>query len=182
VQADDTSAVLLWKSIHRAKGNLTKSSDIPKNTRLLCTYLNCFYISRTPDSPFITYPGIQIGHNKPLLEIREEIQLWLQDSKDTRKSTMGEVHTVGGSITSWKSQRQKTVSQLSSEAEYITLLEATKEKRFTQMLLREIAEAEEPGYILGDNEASIFLAKNKQVCTKHIDIREHLIRECVEEG
>jgi hypothetical protein len=40
---------------------------------------NCFYISRTLDSPFITYPGIHIGHNKPFLEIREDMQLWLQD-------------------------------------------------------------------------------------------------------
>jgi hypothetical protein len=106
------------------------------------------------------------------------------DCKDTRKSTMGEVHTLGGAITSWRSQRQKTVSQSSSEAEYVTLSEAAKEQKFTQMLLREIAEVEEPGYIFGDNEASIFLAKNKQVSnrTKHIDIREHFIRECVEEG
>jgi hypothetical protein len=35
VSADATSAVLPWKSIHRAKGNITKSSNIPKNTKLL---------------------------------------------------------------------------------------------------------------------------------------------------
>ena len=52
------------------------------------------------------------------------------------------------------------------------------------MLLREIANVDVPGYIYGDNEASIFLAKNKQVSnrTKHIDIREHYIRDCIEEG
>ena len=103
------------------------------------------------------------------------------DCKDTRRSTMGEVHTIGGSITSWRSQRQKIVTQSSSEAEYVTLSEAAKEQKFTQMLLEEIAEVEIPGYIYGDNEASIFLAKNKQVSnrTKHIDIRQHFIRECV---
>ena len=106
------------------------------------------------------------------------------DCKDTRRSTMGEVHTIGGSITSWRSQRQKIVTQSSSEAEYVTLSEAAKEQKFTQMLLEEIAEVEIPGYIYGDNEASIFLAKNKQVSnrTKHIDIRQHFIRECVDQG
>jgi hypothetical protein len=106
------------------------------------------------------------------------------DCKDTRRSTMGEVHTIGGAITSWKSQRQRSVTQSSSEAEYITLSEAAKEQKFTQMLLEEVAEVEIPGYIYGDNEASIFLAKNKQVSnrTKHIDIREHFIRECVDNG
>ena len=84
-----------------------------------------------------------------------------------------------GAITSWKSQRQKTVSQLSSEAEYITLSEAAKEQKCIKMLLNEIAEEESPGYIYGDNKASIFLAKNKQVSNrmKHIDIREHFIRK-----
>jgi hypothetical protein len=79
ISADSTSALLPWKSIHRSKGNITKSADVPDNTRLLRTYLNRFYISRTPNASFITYPGINIGHNKPLPEIREEMQVWLQD-------------------------------------------------------------------------------------------------------
>jgi hypothetical protein len=79
VSADNTSVVLPWKSIHRAKGNISKYSEIPKNTKLLCIYLNRFYVSRTPDTQFITYPGIHIGHNKTIPEIREEMQLWMQD-------------------------------------------------------------------------------------------------------
>ena len=52
------------------------------------------------------------------------------------------------------------------------------------MLLQEIADVETPGYIYGDNEASMFFAKNKQVSnrTNHVDVREHFIRECVDEG
>ena len=95
---------------------------------------------------------------------------------------MGEAHTIGGSITSWRSQWQKIVTQWSSETEYVvTLLEVAEEQKFTQILLEEIAEVDMPGYIYGGNEASIFLAKNKHVSnrTKHIGIREHFIRECV---
>jgi hypothetical protein len=79
VSVDPTAAVLPWKSIHQSKGNLSKSADIPTDTRLLQPYLNKFFISRTPDSQFITYPGVHIGHNMSLPEIREEIQPWLQE-------------------------------------------------------------------------------------------------------
>jgi hypothetical protein len=62
ISADSTSAVLPWKSIHRTKGNIISSSNIPKNIKLLRTYLNRFYLNRTLD-----------------MEIREEMQHWLQD-------------------------------------------------------------------------------------------------------
>ena len=55
------------------------------------------------------------------------------DFKDTRKITMGEVHTIGGDITSCKYQQQKTLMQLSTEAEYITLSEADRGQKFTQI-------------------------------------------------
>ena len=47
------------------------------------------------------------------------------------------------------------------------------------MLLEEIYKCDMPGVLYGDNEAAIFLSKNKQVSsrTKHIDIRQHYIRE-----
>ena len=67
------------------------------------------------------------------------------DGKDTRISYMGEVHTIEGDITSWKSQQQNIVTQSSTKYEYITLLEAAKEQKFTQMLLQEIADVETPG-------------------------------------
>ena len=46
------------------------------------------------------------------------------------------------------------------------------------MLLQEIADVETPGYIFGENEASIFLDNNKEVLdrTNDIDIRGHFIR------
>ena len=52
------------------------------------------------------------------------------------------------------------------------------------MSLQEIADIEIPGYIYGENEASIFLDKDIQVLniTKHISTREQFIQECVDEG
>jgi hypothetical protein len=58
VQADLTAAILPWKSIYSAKGSINKPTKIPKNTKLLRTYTNKFFISPTPDKQFATYPGI----------------------------------------------------------------------------------------------------------------------------
>ena len=92
------------------------------------------------------------------------------DYKETRKGTMGEVHTIVGDITSCKSQRQKTVAQFSTKAEYSILLESAKEHNFTHMILQEIADVETLGYIYGNNEASIFLDKTNNYQIKQITL------------
>ena len=48
------------------------------------------------------------------------------DCKDTRRSTGGDLHTIGGAIISWRAQLLKMICLSSTEAEYITLTEATK--------------------------------------------------------
>ena len=60
--------------------------------------------------------------------------------------------------------------QYSTEDDYTTISEADKEHKLIQMLLQKIADIETPEYIYGDNEASLFLARNKKVSniTKHI--------------
>ena len=72
----------------------------------------------------------------------------------------------------------------STEAEYVTLTETAKEQTFIQMLLEEIMFCELPGRTYEDNEAADYLTKNKHVSarTKHIDIRQHYIRNHVAEG
>ena len=64
-----------------------------------------------------------------------------------RKSTMGEINTIGESIMSWMSQRYKSVSQSSTEAKYIVLSEATKELKIIQMLFDELDRSEYPEVI-----------------------------------
>lgn len=79
IRADTSAAILPWKSIHRSQGSITKASSAPKNAKALRVYLNRFYINRMPDTDFTTYPGIHIGHDKPLEDLRDELSLWLQD-------------------------------------------------------------------------------------------------------
>jgi hypothetical protein len=79
VKADPTAAVLPWKSIDRSKTPLTKKSDVPKSIKLIRPYLHKFYINRTPHKQFTTYPGIHIGHDKSISDIREDMDPWLHD-------------------------------------------------------------------------------------------------------
>ena len=122
------------------------------------------------------------------LVIREPTELRIYSYGDacyadctySRRSSSGDFHTIGGAaLVSWRSQKLKFVCLSSTEAEYVTLTEMSKEQRFLQMLLGEIATCETPGVMYGDNEASIYLTKNKHVSarTKHIDIRHHYVRE-----
>jgi hypothetical protein len=106
------------------------------------------------------------------------------DCIDTRRSSSGDLHTIGGALISWRSQRLRMVCLSSTEAEYVTMTEMAKEQKFLQMLVEELTGKKEQGILYGDNEAAIFLSKNKQVSarTKHIDIKSHYIREHVNEG
>jgi hypothetical protein len=79
VGSDETAAILPWKSIHKSKKPISKATDVSKNIRLMRPYLNRFFVSKTPDSPFSTYPSIHVGHNKPISDLREDMQMWLQD-------------------------------------------------------------------------------------------------------
>ena len=105
------------------------------------------------------------------------------DCLETRRSSTGDIHTIGGSIVNWRAQKTKTVCLSSAEAEYIALSEMSKEQKFLHMLMEEVFEVELPCILYEDNEAATYLAKNQHVSarTKHIDIKEHYIREHLKE-
>ena len=106
------------------------------------------------------------------------------DCKDTRRSSTGDLHTIGGGLVSWRAQKTKFVCLSSAEAEYVELTEMAKEQRFIQMVLEEVFGTVVPGYLYKDNEAAIYLSKNQHVSTrtKHIDVRQHYIREHIANG
>jgi len=71
-----------------------------------------------------------------------------------------------------------------TEAEYVSLCDASKQARWFRNLLEEIGldQSEWPTSVLGDNNGSIFLAHNKELNkrTKHIRVQVHYTRELVE--
>jgi hypothetical protein len=84
-------------------------------------------------------------------------------------------------LSNWTSQKQGVVTLSSTGAEYYSLSECAQESIFTQNLLKELTMIKQTATIYEDNLGSIFLTKNQQVSqsTKHIDIRQHYLRELV---
>jgi hypothetical protein len=105
----------------------------------------------------------------------------------TQKSTSGYVFIMAGGPVSWKSARQHAVTLSSTEAEYYALTEAAKEAIWQQAFLGELGytgKDRNPVLILGDNTGALALAENPELhqrC-KHIDIKQHFIRQEVEKG
>lgn len=104
---------------------------------------------------------------------------------DTRKSTTGVVYFLGENIITWQSQKQKVVALSSCEAGYMAGTTAACQGVWLMCLLSELkGEKEGVVKINIDNMPAIQLSKNPILHdhSKHIDIRFHNIRECVDEG
>ena len=103
--------------------------------------------------------------------------------KVTRKSISTIVAKLGGTLITFLSKTQRTLTLISIAAEYVALLACAQEVKFFKMLLEEMAEVQNPSVVHENNQGAIFLANNKQVgiCTKHIDICHHILREVIED-
>ncbi|MCO5575677.1 hypothetical protein L7F22_029481 [Adiantum nelumboides] len=93
--------------------------------------------------------------------------------------TNGYVYTLAGDASSWCSRLQKIVALSTTEAEYISATEASKEAIWLGRLVRDFGL---PTYapVLGcDSQSALCLAKNAMfhARTKHIDVRYHFIRQ-----
>jgi hypothetical protein len=104
---------------------------------------------------------------------------------DSRRSTSGILHKLGGAPIFWSSKLQPTVSLSSTEAEYRVLTDASKDVIYFRDLLREIGvDMTSPTPIYTDNQSSIRLVDNPVMHsrTKHIGIQQHFIRESAQNG
>ena len=70
---------------------------------------------------------------------------------DSRKSTTGYVYTLGGTAVSWSSTLQKIVALSTTEAEYVVVLESTKEIVWLQSFLKELGKINENITLYNDN-------------------------------
>lgn len=104
---------------------------------------------------------------------------------EDRKLVMGYYFFLNRAVVFWCSKKQRIVSTLTTEAEYIALSHGAREaiwiRRFINKMKVATVEEITP---YGDNEMSIALTKNaeSQRHTKHIDVQHHYIRKLVDEG
>ena len=104
---------------------------------------------------------------------------------DGRKSTTGVLFFLGENIITWQSQKQKAVALSSCKAEYIAAVTASCQGVWLARLLAELKGEEADAVTLKiDNQSAIQLSKNLVFHdrSKHIDVKYHYIRECIEEG
>jgi hypothetical protein len=103
---------------------------------------------------------------------------------DERKSTSGYTYTFAGGCVSWRSTKQKCISQSSTEAEYVAAAEAAKEAIWLSNLLGDLGSSQQHVRLHCDSNSALHIAANKMTHgrVKHIDIRYHFIRQVVSEG
>ena len=110
-----------------------------------------------------------------------------QTDKDDSRSQSGYIFTLNGAAVSWKSSKQSTVADSTTEAEYIALSDAAKEAVWIKKFITElqvVPSIVDPVEVFCDNNGAVAQAKEPRSHqrSKHILRRYHLIREIVHRG
>jgi hypothetical protein len=103
--------------------------------------------------------------------------------QEDRHSTSGFVFILANAAISWCSRKQKTIAQSTTEAEYMSVCEASNQAAWYRTFLEELGyEMNSPIPLHCDNKGAVDLALNPVTGrrSKHIDIKYHTIREYVE--
>jgi hypothetical protein len=100
---------------------------------------------------------------------------------DTQRSVSGYIFCLGLSTISWQSQKQKSVSTSTTEAEYVALSKAAKHFMWLKTTLEDLGFPGTPMAMFCDNCSTIVLAENYRISelSMHIDIHYHRVRELV---
>ncbi|KAJ9536269.1 hypothetical protein OSB04_un000541 [Centaurea solstitialis] len=99
-----------------------------------------------------------------------------------RKSTSGGCQFLGGRLVSWQCKKQTTVSQSTTEAEYIAASQCCSQVLWIQNQMKDYGLSFLQTSIYIDNNSAISIVNNhvKHSKTKHIEIKYHFIRDCNE--
>ncbi|KAJ9552008.1 hypothetical protein OSB04_016053 [Centaurea solstitialis] len=110
-----------------------------------------------------------------------------QTNRDDFRSQSGYVFTLNGGAISWKSSKQDTIADSTTEAEYIAASDAAKEAVWLRNFLsdlRVVASVSRPIDIFCDNSGAVAQAKEPREHHKsrHVLRKYHLIREIIGRG
>ena len=108
---------------------------------------------------------------------------WASDPNHRRSQT-GYFLSLAKAAFSWVSRTQKTVAHSSTEAEYMSLSDCSRQVAWVHQLFKEVGYDLDSIEVSSDNQGAIFIASNPvtERRSKHIDIRYHYIREVIECG
>jgi len=103
---------------------------------------------------------------------------------ENRRSQTGYYLMIASGVFSWTSRAQRTIALSSTEADYMALLDCSRQCVWIRSILLELGYNFGSIPINGDNQGSIFISSNPvtESRNKHIDIRFHAIRKFVAQG
>jgi hypothetical protein len=130
--------------------------------------LKLVYGPGTSDQLFTTYSDADHGGNS-----------------DNGRSTGGYLVKIGSGAVSWSSKLQSLVALSTTEAEYISAVEAAKEIVWMRQFLDELGYPQHgPSVLLMDNQSAISVSKNPEHHgrMKHLDLRWYWLRDAVDDG
>ncbi|KAL0367056.1 UNVERIFIED_CONTAM: Retrovirus-related Pol polyprotein from transposon TNT 1-94 [Sesamum radiatum] len=137
------------------------------------------YLKRSKDM-FLIYGGGEL-----ILEGYSDASF--QSDDDDAKSQSDFIFKFNGGVVAWKSSKQDTTTDSTTEAEYIAASKAAKEAVWMKYYIQELGVVPsivEPVVIFCDNNGAIAQAKEPRSHhrSKHILRRYHLLREMVSKG
>src|SRR5271155_4142035 len=107
-------------------------------------------------------------------------------SQEHRRAISGFVGIIDGGAISWMSKKQELVTLSTMEAEYVASTHAAKELLWLRRLIGDIFRSlRQPILLHCDNQSAISLTHSQgqfHTRTKHIDIRWHFVKFCIEDG
>ncbi|KAJ9547978.1 hypothetical protein OSB04_020521 [Centaurea solstitialis] len=136
------------------------------------------YLRRTKDM-FLVFGG-----SEDEISVKGYSDASFQTDKDDFRSQSGYVFTLNGGTISWKSSKQDTIADSTTEAEYIAASDAAMEAVWIKNFLsdlRVVASVSRPIDIFCDNSGAVAQAKEPREHHKsrHVLRKYHLIREII---
>ena len=129
--------------------------------------------------------GLKYSKGKENVTLNGHTNSDLTNDVNNRRSTGGMTFYMNENLIAWASQKQRCMALSSCEAEFMAATMAACQGIWLRRLLSEITcQKVPPVEMKVDNKSSLDLMKNPVFHgrSKHIDIRFHFIRECIDNG
>lgn len=105
------------------------------------------------------------------------------ENKESRKSNSGYIFFLNGGTISWACRKQSCVALSSTEAEFISLSEASQEAQWLRRLLTDLhQDVNTPTVMNEDNQSCLKLIGEEKFSnrTKHIDTKVHFVKDYID--